>query len=170
MVTASFKVDEVIGLIVRYDHGLNMVDMQDSDLTNLKLQKLLYYAQGHYLAEFEKPLFSAEFLAWTHGPVIFEVYRNIRQVLGNFPSDLIRFSVVEDKQYDCDTITNSPKDYNFFERLMKYYNKFSPWGLRNMTHEEAPWKDTQKNGVIEKQLMKDFFSQSHIKSRLDVSV
>ena len=35
------------------------VSSQDDepDLTNLKLQKLLYFAQGKYLAEFDKPLF-----------------------------------------------------------------------------------------------------------------
>ena len=46
----------------------------ESDLTNLKLQKVLFYAQGLYLAENGKPLFEDDILAWRYGPVIQEVY------------------------------------------------------------------------------------------------
>jgi uncharacterized phage-associated protein len=37
-------------------------------LTNLKLQKLLYYAQGWYLAMHDEPLFDEPLEAWTLQP------------------------------------------------------------------------------------------------------
>ena len=43
-------------------------------ITNLKLQKLLYYLQGYYLAVFEKPLFDVEIEAWQYGPVVPNAY------------------------------------------------------------------------------------------------
>jgi len=41
-----------------------------SYLSNLKLQKLLYYAQAWHLALYGISLFDEEFEAWIHGPVI----------------------------------------------------------------------------------------------------
>lgn len=43
-------------------------------ITHLKLQKLLYYAQGISLGMFDKPIFSENIEAWPHGPVVKEVY------------------------------------------------------------------------------------------------
>ena len=43
-------------------------------LTHLKIQKLLYFADGIALAVTDKPLFSEKIYAWPHGPVIKEVY------------------------------------------------------------------------------------------------
>jgi uncharacterized phage-associated protein len=44
-------------------------------ISNLKLQKLVYYAQGFNLALFDgNPLFDEEIQAWTHGPVVPALY------------------------------------------------------------------------------------------------
>ena len=43
------------------------LNFEDSEyITNLKLQKLLYYAQGCYLAKYDKVLFKDDFVAWEH--------------------------------------------------------------------------------------------------------
>ena len=47
-------------------------------ITNLKLQKLVYYAQAWYLALHGKRLFPAEFQAWVHGPVCHSLYQRFR--------------------------------------------------------------------------------------------
>ncbi|HUZ03805.1 MAG TPA: type II toxin-antitoxin system antitoxin SocA domain-containing protein, partial [Acidobacteriaceae bacterium] len=39
-------------------------------ISNLKLQKLLYYAQAWHLALYGSPLFSDSIEAWVHGPVV----------------------------------------------------------------------------------------------------
>src|SRR4051812_2003689 len=39
-------------------------DVPGFDISPLKLQKLLYYAQGYYLASYGKPLFEENFLKW----------------------------------------------------------------------------------------------------------
>ena len=36
-------------------------------MTNLKLQKLLYYMQGFHLAVFDTPLFDEDIEAWQYG-------------------------------------------------------------------------------------------------------
>src|SRR6266446_3445682 len=47
-------------------------------VTNLKLQKLLYYAQAWKLALHGKPLFNDRIEAWVHGPVVPVVFREYR--------------------------------------------------------------------------------------------
>ena len=48
------------------DYLLAFVNRDEGELlSNLKLQKLLYYAQGFYLALYDKPLFEDRIEAWT---------------------------------------------------------------------------------------------------------
>jgi len=48
-------------------------DLFDESLSPMKLQKLCYYAQGYALAEGNE-LFSDDFQAWQHGPVVYDLY------------------------------------------------------------------------------------------------
>src|SRR5260363_307462 len=53
------------------NYFLTLVEEEVGDaLSNLKIQKLVYYAQGFHLALFSRPLFENAIEAWTHGPVI----------------------------------------------------------------------------------------------------
>ena len=45
------------------------------DVTNMKLNKLVFFAQAHHLAATGYPLFADEILAWEYGPVIDSLYR-----------------------------------------------------------------------------------------------
>lgn len=156
-------INEAIGFIIRNDHNENMEDMQDSDLTNLKLQKLLYYTQGHVLAEFNTPLFSNEFSAWHHGPVIESIYHKFKE----FGSDLIGFEIGGQDEYNCPTIIEDKKLFSFLNKTMDYYNQYSPWKLRNMSHEESPWQSAGGVGVlISQQSILEFFNQDVVKARI----
>ena len=49
----------------------DMAEMQMGDaMTNLRLQKMLYFAQGWSLARHGKPLFEEPIEAWQYGPVV----------------------------------------------------------------------------------------------------
>jgi uncharacterized phage-associated protein len=107
---------------------------EDTDVSNLRVQKLLYYAQGHYLVTKGTPLFDEAIQAWSHGPVVPEVYHSFKKFGSNpiklEPSDSFTFS-----QIDEDTT-------QFLLEVWCYYGKYSTWALRNMTHNEPPWKNT----------------------------
>lgn len=47
-------------------------------ISNLKLQKLAYYSQGFFGAIYDKPLFNERVEAWTHGPVIPDLYHEYK--------------------------------------------------------------------------------------------
>lgn len=115
-------------------------------ISNLKLQKLLYYAQGFYLTLYDKPLFEEDIFAWDHGPVVKEVYHMYKE----HGSNGIPVEYIELSEYD------NVKD--FLNTIYKTYGQFSAWKLREMTHEESPWQETKRNEIITHEVMKHFFS------------
>ena len=50
-------------------------DRIEAEMTNMKVQKLLYYAQSLHLALYDEPLFGEEIQAWRYGPVCPPAYR-----------------------------------------------------------------------------------------------
>lgn len=132
---------------IDYDFGYT-----DELISNLKLQKLLYYAQGCTLAITGKPLFKDDFQAWEHGPVIPDIYRQYKFYGRN--------GIDFNEEFD-----RSQTDKKIDEILEEVYNEFgqySAWKLRNMTHEETPWKTTEKNQIISKDSIKEYFSENYI--------
>src|SRR5690625_1686548 len=109
-------------------------DVEEADISNLKIQKLLYYAQGEHYAETGQPLFSDDFQAWAHGPVVPSVYRDLKKWQGS-PIDVDE-ALPDD--YDC-------SDYrDVEEELLKVWNTigiYSAWSLRNITNNSAPLRD-----------------------------
>lgn len=123
------------------------MNFEDSEyITNLKLQKLLYYAQGFYLAKKDAPLFNDDFLAWEHGPVIRKIYDEYKKN----GSSGIKFE--KDFNVEIDKETE-----RVLEEVYEKYGQYAAWKLRNMTHEETPWKTTPRNEIITKQKIKNFF-------------
>lgn len=108
-------------------------EANEADLSNLKLQKILYYAQGHHLGETGEPLFNEPIFAWAHGPVIPDVYHEFK----HFGSGDIALS--DSDPFDWDEVDEDTTDYLI--RIWDAYGGFGAWRLRNMTHNEAPWRE-----------------------------
>lgn len=116
-------------------------------ITNMKLQKLLYYAQGWYLAMTNKELFAEDFEKWTWGPVCPEIYQ-------------------EFKCYGANTI-NQPSmtgkiiqtgiEFDFINAIWNMYGSMSAIELSLKSHQEDPWQSTPKFEIIDKQLIKKYF-------------
>ena len=68
--------------VAKYFATLVESDAGDS-ISNLKLQKLAYYAQGFHLAMYDTPLFPERIYAWAHGPVVEELYHAYKKFGAN---------------------------------------------------------------------------------------
>ena len=122
-------------------------------ITNLKLQKLLYYAQGCTLALKSTPLFDDPIVAWQHGPVVESIYRKYKSYESN---------PITPEEFDVSVIPAEIS--NILEDVYLNFGQFSAWKLRNMTHEETPWLTTAKNGVISTAKIKKYFEENYIES------
>ncbi len=127
---------------------LQLSDLEVGDLTNLKIQKLVYYAQGFHLALYNKPLFEENILAWEHGPVVESLYHEFKSYGSSPipPSEGFDISIFNKEQIEL------------LNEINDIYGQFSGWKLRNMTHSESPWLSTDKNNIISLDLMKEYFS------------
>jgi len=100
-------------------------------MSNMKLQKMLYYQQGFHLAYFNNtPLFDEDIEAWMYGPVVPCVYEYFKDKgsMGLEPfADEIALSDIEEK---------------LFNEVFQVYGAYSASGLMNMTHQELPWQTT----------------------------
>lgn len=127
---------------------LAQTDEDAGDLiSNLKLQKLLYYAQGFHLALYDEPLFAEPIEAWTHGPVVPEVYHEYK----NFGSDAIPIPE------DIDFSKFNEQTVDLLNEVYNVYGQFSAWKLRNLTHNEEPWKDANIGDIITSESLKKHF-------------
>ncbi|MEX0729307.1 MAG: type II toxin-antitoxin system antitoxin SocA domain-containing protein [Aquisalimonadaceae bacterium] len=122
-------------------------------LTNLKLQKLVYYAQAWYLALERESLFDDEIQAWVHGPVIPAVYRAYRD---------FKWSPI---LVEVDKPNLPPKIEEHLADVMAEYGGFSAYDLERMTHSELPWlearggipADESSNAPISQDTMAHFY-------------
>ncbi len=125
--------------------------LQDEDagdaISNLKLQKLLYYAQGLYLALNGRKLFDEKIKAWQHGPVVPEVWHNYKE-FGNR-------SIEPPTGFDPDVLPEEVTQH--LDEIWQAFGQFSAWRLRDMTHSEAPYENTDMNEEILPSMMKDYF-------------
>lgn len=100
-------------------------------LTNLKLQKLVYFAHGWYLAFTGTPLINESVQSWKYGPVISELYSDLRHYGSDFVTKKISVN---------ETIPETGNEYNFLKDIFDKYGMFSPAELIALTHEEnSPW-------------------------------
>jgi uncharacterized phage-associated protein len=119
-------------------------------ISNMKLQKLLYYQQGFHLAYFGTPLFDEEIEAWMYGPVVPAVYYHFKD---NDNRGI---------EYLGDTITLSLNEEEaLFDEVYKVYGKYSAIGLMDMTHQEMPWRSTTigVGKIITRDKLKLFFKR-----------
>ena len=122
------------------------------EISNLKLQKLLYYAQAWSLAFNEKPLFEEEFEAWVHGPVVPSLFRRFKH---------LRWAPIEEEVHPvADAELRS-----FLEMVLTTYGKSTAGELERLSHSESPWRDARgdlaadvsSNTVISKESMHSYY-------------
>jgi uncharacterized phage-associated protein len=120
-------------------------------ITNLKMQKLLYYAQAWYLVNHKAALFSDPIEAWEYGPVVPEVYRKFKK----FGARSIEY-----KETGKEENIFSEMQLNYLNDFSLYFMKYPAYMLVNATHNEAPWKDAFKANelIISIEAIQKYFS------------
>jgi uncharacterized phage-associated protein len=132
---------------------INLSHEKDAPVSNLKLQKLLYYSQAWNLAFYKEPLFEEDFEAWVHGPVVPEIFRTYRDHKWN--------SIPKVK---ASRITARAKQH--LEEVWRVYGSLKAFDLERLTHSESPWKsariglapDASSCTVISKKSMREYYT------------
>lgn len=132
---------------------INYSNRKDYGISNLKLQKVLYFIQAFFLISTAEPCFNEGIEAWDFGPVVPEAYREYKQFgSGDIPtvSYVIDFDS-EDfwnsriRDYKDDVI--SDKDKEMIRAVVDKFADYSATDLVTITHRQAPWKNTYQRGM-----------------------
>jgi uncharacterized phage-associated protein len=114
-------------------------------LSNLKLQKLIYYAQGIHLAYQGTPIFKDIIKAWAYGPVVPGLYRAYKKYgAGGIPAD---------ESFNPKSIDKDMRE--FLDEIYKAFGQFSASRLMDFTHTDQCWKDAHPNGIISHKAMQE---------------
>jgi len=119
---------------------LDLAVAEDKPISNLALQKLLYFAHGHFLIATGTPLVSGYFECWTRGPVHSLVYRAFKDA-GAQPitaramsRDLVTGHVKVVAPIDSQDVTNHLRSVLFM------YGRLTAGRLIEISHaRNAPW-------------------------------
>ncbi len=111
--------------------------LDESPISNLQLQKILYYLQKHFLQTYHFALFSDEFEAWPFGPVIRNIYFKYCGY-GAMP-------IYDIQDYNLNLGGN---DREIIDEIVEQKRKLNPWAMVNETHAEGKaWNIVYKNGL-----------------------
>jgi uncharacterized phage-associated protein len=126
-----------------------------SELTHLKIQKMLYFAQGWYLAYHNVPLFEDPIEAWKYGPVVRSVYFALNDRPKNESlTEPIEGYVLHGTDYAAwgfPEMTSRDDDAEDFMRFIwRSYSKMEAWKLVSISHaRNSPW-DKVANSAIKR--------------------
>ena len=129
---------------------INWCNEHRISISNLKLQKLLYFVQGEASARSPHRLIDDDFYAWQLGPVVPNVYSDYAMYSSShIPRQIVKREIAEDEKSIVDMA------------LVKYAN-YSPWALVEKSHNQDPWKYNYSifgdRALIPYQSIKDYFS------------
>lgn len=129
----------------------------ESDITNLKLQKLCAYAQAFSLAFLGEPLFREPLEAWTHGPVVPPLYEAFKKNGSNpipptegLSENFAREPFTDKQKFVLDWIKNR-------------YGSLSAWTLRERSHLDFPGEFGSRRTIPVEQIAEAFSQHAAIR-------
>lgn len=152
------------------DEIITIAKEEGKPVSNLMLQKVMYFLNALSLVNREKPLIDdgQHFEKWTYGPVIHSVYTEYASNGANPIQAPIEHQIVElDNQgffkiektkFNSDDFQKKyENDYNFIIKNINTFLSFTSSFLVGKSHEEPQWTDRTKLNYDDK-LTKNYYS------------
>lgn len=137
-----------------------------SNLTPMKLQKLLYFAQSWHLALNHAPLIDESFHRWQYGPVIPSLYHDFKEYGANPIVNYGGHFIVQNGQFvkAYPIVQDNDPAWNFIDKIIDVYGNFSGPQLSELTHQSnSAWAKSgpPDGGVIPNEMMAETVSPSN---------
>jgi uncharacterized phage-associated protein len=129
---------------------------RSGEISAMKLQKLMFYAQAWNIVWEERELFPDEFEAWANGPVLPSLYQAHR---GMFSVNSDLFPMGNSGRLNRTERAN-------IDKVLGFYGEQTAQWLSNLTHQEQPWLEARGNlppganstTIIPKAAMHEYYS------------
>ena len=157
-----YRVLDVCRFVINYSNE------KDYGVSNLKLQKLLYFIQVYFLVKGKKPCFIEKIEAWDFGPVVPVAYHEFKQYGSTDIPPVNKFRYVDEEatwdssvhEYDDNHIDDDDK--KLIKLVVDKLSGYSATDLVKITHLQAPWKNAYvpyKNNDITIEAMRSYFNE-----------
>jgi uncharacterized phage-associated protein len=156
------------------NYYLDAAEKQSTSLTPMKLQKLIFFAHGWYLALFDEPLIADQVEAWQFGPVVPSIYHEFKhERSGSISSKATGFDFENFELTEPEVPESDERSRRLMEKVWQTYSKFTAFELSKMTHlPDTPWAKARenldvlgRNVAIEEGLIKNYFKGLAQKNR-----
>ncbi|HDR4391979.1 Panacea domain-containing protein [Bacillus paranthracis] len=123
-------------------------------ITPLKLQKLVYYAQGWSLALLGDVIFDETIQAWRHGPVVPDLYQKFKNY-GYLTIPRENFNNINEDN----TPIFTKEQIGVLSLVWQTYGNYDGKFLEELTHRETPWRVTNLNNDITVPIIRNYFQE-----------
>lgn len=140
---------------------------KDYGISNLKLQKILYFIQAYCLIVRGKRCFREKIIAMDFGPVVLEAYREyIQYSSGDIPTiktyiDFDEENIWNSEICDYDEDIISEKDCKLINEVIDKFKEYSATELVALTCSQKPWLSAYgcgKGTEITIESLKEYFT------------
>ena len=119
---------------------LDRADEQGQTITNMALNKIVYFIHCDYLMEFDEPLVGAKIEAWQHGPVFREIYHQFKKWNDNPIAGRATSVSPLSGEVEIASVTFGTEERLKINELIDRYVHFSAAHLRALSHiSGGPW-------------------------------
>ena len=135
------------------------------NITNLSLQKALYYAQCFFYVFFGKFLFNEDCQAWKYGPVYPDMYKFYKC----YGYEILSTSIKDEN------LNLTQQEQSFLDIICENICAYNGNVLKSLTHKEQPWIDARgaltadqnSTNIIKKTSIRKYFSSVKSKYNID---
>lgn len=113
---------------------LDIAEQKGRKITNLHLNKVIYFSHADFLVHCGRPLISSKIEAWQYGPVIREVYGYFKKFGRKEISGRISQYNFKEGKEEIVRAQNISRDANFVESLFDYYSCIPTSVLVDISH------------------------------------
>ncbi len=134
---------------------------EDKDISNKKLQKIIFYCQAYHIAIYKEKLIDNDFEAWRHGAVLPVLYNNYCKYGYNNINKYTEEAYNKARRvmgvYLCD----------FLDTIIDKFSSMSADCIEILNHSELPWQEAREgylpsqncNEVINEETINRYYSE-----------
>ncbi len=143
----SYPVLDVCEYIIEYSNYKGFI------VSNLKLQKLLYFIQAEFMVAKNQPCFGEKIVAASWGAMVPAAYKRYKVFGGAHIPCVNAF-------FECHTFGISQSDRDLIDGIVNACEHYTASQLVEINHCQSPWKDAYNQRMLNEitpKALKDFF-------------
>ena len=153
---------------------IHYLSSEKYSVSNLKLQKLLYFVQGFFLCLKDEPCFTEKIEAWDFGPVVPDVYHKYK-IFGSNSIPMTEYyeyieyddkDMIYIKKRNLKDIKFCDIDEKILDMVLEQLKGYSATTLVNITHKQSPWSRVysphKRNIPISNKSIEEYFKERYL--------